>query len=50
MTAHEIEALAILTMVLWPAFAVLLWATRPRKPAIDLTPHLPVWAARRRRR
>lgn len=48
MTDHELEALALLTLALWPAFAVLLWATRPRKPAIDLTPHMPALVARRR--
>lgn len=42
--------LAIITTACWAAYFAILWATRPRKPAIDLTPHLPVWAARKRRR
>lgn len=49
MNGHELEAIALLTLALWPAYLALVWATRPRKPAVDLTPHLPVWAARKRK-
>lgn len=41
--------LILATIAAWTAAGILAWRTYPRD-AIDLTPHMPAWAARKRKR